>query len=49
MATAMQEASTDTNGHGSWGRVSTPAFNRGFNRVLDFYEQLVRRALASPG
>ncbi len=33
----------------SWGGRFNHAFNRGFNRVLDAYESLVRRALRHPG
>ncbi len=33
----------------SWGARFNAAFNRGFNRMLDFYEKLVRRALQRPG
>ena len=33
----------------SWGGRFNHAFNRGFNRVLDAYEGLVRRALKHPG
>jgi HAE1 family hydrophobic/amphiphilic exporter-1 len=31
-----------------WGARFNAAFNRGFNRMLDFYERLVRRATAFP-
>jgi HAE1 family hydrophobic/amphiphilic exporter-1 len=34
---------------GSWGTRFNAAFNRGFNRLLDFYEVWVRRALIRPG
>ena len=33
----------------SWGERFNTAFNRGFNRILDFYERLVRRATNRPG
>jgi len=33
----------------SWGARFNSAFNRGFNRMLDSYEKLVRRALQRPG
>jgi multidrug efflux pump subunit AcrB len=33
----------------SWGGRFNAAFNRGFNRILDFYERWVRRALQRPG
>ncbi|MGO9242054.1 MAG: efflux RND transporter permease subunit [Bryobacteraceae bacterium] len=33
----------------SWGGRFNTAFNRGFNRLLDFYERWVRRALRRPG
>ncbi len=33
----------------SWGHRFNASFNRGFNRVLDFYEHWVRRALERPG
>ena len=35
-------------GHSWWGRFNAD-FNRGFNKVLDFYEYWVRRALKRPG
>jgi len=33
----------------SWGERFNAGFNRGFNKVLDFYEYWVRRALKRPG
>ncbi len=33
----------------SWGARFNAAFNRGFNRMLDFYEKWVRRSLERPG
>jgi hydrophobic/amphiphilic exporter-1 (mainly G- bacteria), HAE1 family len=33
----------------SWGGRFNAAFNRGFGRVLDFYERWVRRAVVRPG
>ena len=35
-------------GHSLWDRFNT-GFNRGFGKVLDFYERSVRRALVRPG
>ena len=35
--------------HQSRGARFNAAFNRGFNRILDVYEKLVRRAVSRPG
>ena len=35
-------------GKRSWGARFNGAFNRGFNRMLDVYEKLVRRAMSRP-
>jgi multidrug efflux pump subunit AcrB len=37
------------NEHGSWGHKFNTGFNRLFNKMLDFYEAWVRRALTRPG
>ncbi len=37
------------NEHASWGHKFNTGFNRLFNRMLDFYEAWVRRALTRPG
>jgi HAE1 family hydrophobic/amphiphilic exporter-1 len=40
---------TPGKGRLSWGARFNAAFNRGFNRMLDFYEKWVRRSLERPG
>jgi hydrophobic/amphiphilic exporter-1 (mainly G- bacteria), HAE1 family len=41
--------SNEARAGGSWWTRFNAAFNRGFNRLLDFYEVWVRRALLRPG
>ena len=42
------EVEPTTDGHSAWERF-TAGFNRQFNRLLDFYERWVTRAVARPG
>ncbi|MDR1989193.1 MAG: efflux RND transporter permease subunit [Acidobacteriaceae bacterium] len=46
--TTVHHGGEGVDAHASWGQRFTAAFNRGFNRLLDFYERGVRRALVRP-
>ena len=46
---AEHHANPTGNDQGSWGHRFNTGFNRLFNKMLDFYEASVRRALTRPG
>ncbi len=46
---AIDAVAGEHKGRLSWGARFNVAFNRGFNRMLDFYEKWVRRSLERPG